>query len=225
MRFLLYSTNQANTSFYVDLVENYGGEVVPACDLESLLASPPKNLYFNGFLVDVFARARAKIGEKAILRDLEEGFPTLVLRRSAHQGVVFMAFNAAIKNRKSLVSYLEHCHGLGPRTLRFERRKEMYVPLMVSLDGRDFGDQNRTFTMNISAGGCFIFTTRRFEIGQVIYVKMHGVSDCAPVPVEVRWQRLWEECRGAPGIGVRFLEAEEAQRHQIRHLFAVAGTG
>lgn len=73
------------------------------------------------------------------------------------------------------------------------------------------------YTKNISRGGTFIRTKRPLEVGTrfVFKLTIPTVVDPLILTGEVRWLRAAPSDEGDPGMGIRFVFADDAQRETV----------
>ncbi len=90
----------------------------------------------------------------------------------------------------------------------------------------DFGSEHNFYaglTENLSVGGLFIATHQFKKVGERVDVTLHlpdGGPESACV-AEVRWIREYSETSDSPpGMGVRFLEIEDATIERIKQFLA-----
>lgn len=158
---------------------------------------------FNGLLIELPSVIKAKGEEKIVAYTLANFFPTLRVR-AIGRSLVPMAMPGSARQDRSLVDFLtKSCPAFSPRTLRAHRRH----PLCLLTEVRHGGEERRGFTLNLSWGGAFIADVgaERFATGEEIgvYFPLYDRR----IPASIRWVMPWGG-KGAPGIGVRFLELD-----------------
>ena len=65
--------------------------------------------------------------------------------------------------------------------------------------------------MNISRGGCFIFSIGDWEVNNDALFIIKELTDLTPICGQVRWKIDWGSKMSVPGIGVKFKEIKDSQ--------------
>lgn len=74
------------------------------------------------------------------------------------------------------------------------------------------------FTRNISEGGIFVATYSPFPVGTVMELEIKMPDNSPPIAMrgEVRWRaEPSEDSDGEPGLGVKFIDLDDADRLRI----------
>ena len=66
--------------------------------------------------------------------------------------------------------------------------------------------------------GCFLVSFEPWIVGDRGWLTLPELKDNVPIPVEVRFIRLWGEYRSLPGMGIRFIDFTEAQKAELSSL-------
>ena len=69
--------------------------------------------------------------------------------------------------------------------------------------------------VNVSIGGCFIYTIDDWEIDAEVTMVIEELKDQTPIEGSVRWKRAWGESMQIPGIGVQFGNIRPAQLEEF----------
>ncbi len=91
-----------------------------------------------------------------------------------------------------------------------EKRRDPRVPLVLRVDYPGLGEVARDVTENLSAGGLFVRTERRLEVGQRVpmVISFPGLLD--PVEIEVEVARIRASpAEGPPGVAVKVVSADD----------------
>ena len=75
--------------------------------------------------------------------------------------------------------------------------------------------EDRTVTMNVSKGGCFIYSVDDLQSDTRLMMMFKELEEQTPILGEVRWRALWGEAMQIPGIGVKFKNLSEGQLAKI----------
>jgi uncharacterized protein (TIGR02266 family) len=98
----------------------------------------------------------------------------------------------------------------GEEQRRFDREP---VTLVVEYDGAD--ELVVDYTENLSSGGTFVHTTRPFEVGTQVHLRLSFPGLLSPIALEgvVRWSR--DSAAGEPGAGIEFTNFDDRARARI----------
>lgn len=202
---------------YTEVLQRVGVEmeIVPSLDMVGALF--PLSAY-NGLLVDVPTMIRAGSVEKALLQDLLVNIPTLRLRWDASaKSIRALTTRRQPQGAGTLASFLiEVCGTFPARRIRSHPRLVINYPVLLSPQA-DFpaAETQKSMTINVSRGGCFVFSTTEWFPGQTVWLQIRGIADPAPIGAEVRWQQMWGGKDRAPGIGLEFKEISPLQREEL----------
>ncbi|HEV8322144.1 MAG TPA: TIGR02266 family protein [Myxococcota bacterium] len=92
-----------------------------------------------------------------------------------------------------------------------DRRSEERGTLMLRVDYADGREFLHDYTENLSRGGAFVATARRFAVGDKVSVVLSFPGLLAPLKLtgDVRWLRPEATAEGEAGVGVQFSLAAE----------------
>lgn len=173
---------------------------------------------YSGLLIDIVSSIRASAFDRAKLADLMEVYPSLRLRWDpVEENIRTYMTGAGTGQRITLKQFVEtYCQPFKARSLRFNIRKEIICNVLYSpyADVEDDHVQ-KSVTIDLSAGGCFLFSTQRHPVGSLLWLRFIDLVDNSPIQVEVLWGREWGKAMLIPGIGVRFLTIKPEQLQEI----------
>ncbi len=167
---------------------------IKALDVRYDVVTTFKELYYamekvpyNGILIDLASKMKAPRDDLGLVENVLGHFPVLYLKWEEHT-----------------------------RQISTEKRIGIHFCILLSRDSafRE-GNVERTITINVSAGGCFIFTNQEWDIRSRVWIVVKGISDETPIIGDVRWFFRWGGCKQNPGIGIKFLQIKEAQIHEL----------
>jgi len=118
---------------------------------------------------------------------------------------------------ETIESFLENdCVSFKARSIRADSRKEVNLNVLLS-EGELYSetDAARSVTINISKGGCFIYSTVERELQSHVSFVFKELSDHRPMCGEVRWQVPWGHSMRIPGIGLKFINITQDQRRGL----------
>jgi hypothetical protein len=117
------------------------------------------------------------------------------------------------KGGGTLASFInDECRQFEARPLRKSARRPAHFNIRLSRSDRASRSHPvLTVSVNVSIGGCFIYTVDDYEIDSEIRLVMKELVDQTPVKGIVRWRRAWGESMQVTGIGVQLLDMPPAQ--------------
>jgi type IV pilus assembly protein PilZ len=115
---------------------------------------------------------------------------------------------------------LSDCSPMAPPE---DLRRTPRAPLRLRIDYERMNEFFADYTKNISKGGTFIKTTRPLEIGSrcQFSLSLPALSEPLQLEGEVAWllsPEQAEESGAEPGMGVRFVFADEVARREFERL-------
>ena len=172
----------------------------------------------NGLLLDMPTYMRDKLFQKEAAKEIFDIFPVIRLRWDQRgQRVRALVIEPVYEKGLGLEEMIrQHILTFKARSLRGSSRVALHFNVLLSAD-RQFadGDTEKSVTMDISPGGCLLFSVRDWENHEQVWIKMLELADNSPIQVEIRWRRRWGHQPQIPGIGVRFLEIKPGQLQEI----------
>lgn len=216
MRVLLYCQPGQSVFRHMDYLRENGLTPFHVPCLTTLVEKNAVSTLFHALFVDLATRAKTPDSAKTILRELEEGYPTMTLKCCADGQVVARAANPA-KTGATIKAFLHHCTQLEPRSVRSKGRREVHLNVSYTPDN-PVKVEMRSFTLNASDGGIFIATPKPLTPGTRLWVSISQLEDISPILAEVRWFRPWGKINEPPGVGVKFLDITPAQKGQLHRM-------
>jgi hypothetical protein len=172
----------------------------------------------NGILVDMPTYMRGSEEEKLLLTDLVGLFPALRIKCNESSGEIrTLPFGTVYPgNTKLAVFVQQYCTAFAQRKMRSGERTQQNLQALLnrSLPVDNISGE-RSVTANISSVGCFLVSFEPWIVGDRGWLTLPELKDNVPIPVEVRFIRLWGECRSLPGMGIRFIDFTEAQKAEL----------
>ena len=201
---------------YIDAVTPLGVKVETVPSFGKLHKMMIENCY-NGVMVDLRTKMKASNEEKDLVHDVFEQFPVAQLNFDEKTGQIRSLHYGRTGKGESLESFIkEECRSFIARPIRSSIRKKIHFNVLLSKTG-DFATEgiDRTVTMNVSKGGCFIYSVDDLQSDAKVMMVFKELEDQKPILGEVRWKALWGEAMQIPGIGVKFENLREGQLAQI----------
>jgi hypothetical protein len=162
---------------------------------------------FNGLMLDVYTTMKASQEEKTIIQETTEIYPTMRVRWDvgAHQ-IRGLVLGQTLDHEDPLGDFLDRfCRCRPARICRGSKRHAIHCNVLLSRRA-DFraNDVEKTVTLDISEGGCFLITSETWHDGETAWLRFVDLCDAAPVQAEVRRHLPWGQGLSIPGIGVKF---------------------
>jgi hypothetical protein len=173
------------------------------------------NAAYNGIVVDIPTKIQALNRHKDLVNSILDRFPVIQVNQAKTTGRIRALLYGRHERQGQLQDLLrEACLKGAPRRFRADKRCDIHFNLLLArAHAFDPGTIERTVTLNISLGGCFIITTARYQKGQRVWIRILELHDKTPIACEVIHKRKWGREMALPGIGVRF-EALTASQEQ-----------
>jgi hypothetical protein len=175
------------------------------------------NAAYNGIVIDIPTKIQALNRHKDLVSSILDRFPVIQVNQAKTTGRIRALLYGRHERQGQLPDLIrETCLQGAPRRFRADKRRDIHFNLLLARR-RDFdpGAIERTVTLNISPGGCFIYTTARYQKGQRVWIRILEMYDKTPIACEVIHKRKWGHEMAIPGIGVRFDALTEAQRRAL----------
>ena len=206
-RVVIIASNPQVREEYATYLTPLNIQLENVASISELYALLPK-LPINGLLLDVATLVRASAAEKAFIHDLIQVFPSARVRWDAQAKTArVLLYGQTVESSVTLESFIvEQCVPFKARTIRFSDRVEAFFNVLLSLTPVSTEHTPlRSVTMNVSRGGCFIFTLDPPEPHRLVSVRFMEFG-ALQLTAEVRWRKMWGGTMGVPGIGVRFTD-------------------
>lgn len=206
--FLLVVGDCPEREEYLNLFQNKA-----TCDIiESIddLATIPKDHDFSGIVLDVRTYLRLNRADKLAFAQYLNMIPTIKLSYTNHETPGKFNVVSTIGCKCSDVSeFIDECSRREGRKIRRDSRIDIYCNVIIN------SDNQKSNTANVSTGGCFIFTTREYNVGDELTITTLELGDQTPIPCTIRRFIDWGNRYLAAGIGVEFLSLTEDQKKEL----------
>jgi Tfp pilus assembly protein PilZ len=215
-RVILTCRDRKATEAYLERIRKSEVEVDAVSSLSELYHRLQEKGY-NGILIDVKTKVRASGAEKELIHGLLETFPVRHLNLDRATGEVSSLSVGRSGGGATLEEFLkQECCSFQPRAVRSSVRRDAHLNVLLS-DQTRLSEKSsvQSVTLNISRGGCFIFSTREWDLRQEVSFIVVELPDPSPITGEVRWQIPWGKSQRIPGIGVKFVTIREDQHRYL----------
>lgn len=216
---LVISRSETRMQTYRDALERIGASCMGLADLKGapvLAASTP----MNGIAIDMPVQIKASSGDKALVEDMLLALPSVYLNIApATDAIRILTASGTQGTFLTFEQFVAACANFPSRVVRPKNRTELNLNALLYHDDSADTLPERTVTINVSPGGCFLFSTYPdYCIEQQVRIVFIGIDDPTPVVASVRWLQSWGVSHLIPGIGVRFEQITEAQQAELNGL-------
>lgn len=217
IRVLLFVQEGSAKQKYIDALSACGVQVFVTSSFLGLSEDICSHTY-HGLFLDLPTKMKAIKENKAYVYHLIEKFPVSHLQLDEATGNI-RCFHFNRKYGSSLLDFINsQCLTFIPQKIRVDSRVEIHLPVLV-YKHQDDKRPERSITYNISHGGCFIFSSRRWKEGHYIWIRMKDMEDVTLIHGQIRTVVKWGEPRQVPGIGVQFKDLSPLQTAELTTLF------
>jgi Tfp pilus assembly protein PilZ len=174
---------------------------------------------YNAIFLDMPLIVRASVYEKSLVEDALRALPHARLNIVPATGEISILISGEThESTKTPEEYLRYCCDQPVKIVLPRNRIPLNLNAMLSYP-KDMATVERTACIDISPGGCFLFTVNdEITLQSAVWVRVVVLNDPAPILCTVCWKREWGVTNEIPGIGVRFDEMTAEQQTQILSL-------
>jgi Tfp pilus assembly protein PilZ len=180
------------------------------------------NLYeqpCNGILCSIASLIGLDHSNKTFIQTLERIYPVARIRWNRAKGT--FAFISSRSGRvETIEDFLTICADFHPRRLRRSERLSSTLNSLIS-HAPDLAEPERTFTTNISMRGCFIHTSREWNVGESVFIQIQELPDKNILEGKVVRYVAWGTPFRVQGIGIQFADFSEEQRKELQRLLSI----
>lgn len=219
IRILLVAREGDACGKYQEAIEKLGVQ----CDTVSTL----KELYhavietpYNGMMIDLFTKMKASPEEKTLVQEILDHLPVLLLRWDDQTGSMKCLYSGQMIGDVTLENFVQQqCRWSKARKIRSSLRINLHLNVLLSRTSK-LREENaiRSTTLDVSKGGCFLYSTDSWGTNVSVWFIFKELKDKTPIRGQVKRVVPWGKEMKAPGIGVVFKEAEDAQLEEIYNL-------
>ena len=174
-------------------------EVESASDvfgLFDLLTSRP----ISGLALDIPAIVRASEQGKVLLNSISEIYPLVKLNWAPGKEIRASGNHFLSVSEPPLAAFVLACRNYEPRIWRKYERIAKVMNLWWNTEN---SAPHRGFTLDISAGGCFVCCLDPPSVGEL--VTLSYLQEPHTVKARVTWSLGWNEMERAPGFGCEYI--------------------
>jgi Tfp pilus assembly protein PilZ len=217
IRVLLVCKEGTSLQNYLDACKGQDTTIDVASSFEDLYKATVK-IPYNGILIDMPTKIITLSKDKERVAGILDRYPVARLTFNDKSGQLCVFYSNKLAGSGTLDDFLaQQCRSFTARTIRSDRRRDIVFNVILSKT-KNISDENseRTVTMNISRGGCFIFSTDDWEVNNDAWFIIKELTDQTPICGQVRWNVDWGNEMNIPGIGVQFKDIKDCQLEDLR---------
>lgn len=189
--------------------------VVSLRDVSTQTAKQP----YHAIFVDMPLYVRASHYQKSLVEDALRALPHARLNLTPAGEISILVTGEGHESSSTPEEYLRYCCQQPVKVVKPRTRIRLHINALFSTT-EDFSEACRTACVDISAGGCFLFSTDR-EIAphDTVWVRLVILNDPTPIASMVCWKREWGTSNEMPGVGIRFDGMTEDQQEQLTKIY------
>ncbi len=170
----------------------------------------------NGLLFCIASLVGIDQASKAFIQTLEQVFPVARIRWNKAKGN-FSLIASRSGRIETIADFINDCSKFHARRLRRSERLSKTLNVVASA-AMDFSDPIHTFTVNVSPRGCFLYSSREWNIGDRIYIQIQELPGRRAIEGMVIRYVPWGIPFHIQGIGIEFINVENIQIEELQHL-------
>ena len=218
IRILLAAPDASRGEMFKSEIERLGGHCTAVYSLTEIYQEMTRKSY-HGLLIEKTVAAHANQDEKALIHDLLGRMPVLRVASDEETGGIRSLLYGSSRPVPLPDCLREYCHPEAAVSARSDMRLPLHLNALIAADLKGLRKApERTVTLNVSSGGCFLMTTRDWSGKSRLWLELIDLADSEPVEVEICWRIPWGMSLRLPGVGVRFLTVSEAQKKEMEEL-------
>lgn len=208
-----YLREASSIGIHVDCVETFG-------DLFKCMITDA----YHGVMVDLVTSVKASREEKGIAQEILDVFPLIQLKWDQETNTIHTISTGSSLNSNTLAHFVaQECQLFKPRAVRISVRKSIYFNTLISKqEEMPPGGTQRSVTINISQGGCFLFSTQDWSNTPEVWFVIHELKDKTPILGEIRWRQPWGKTMAIPGIGISIRQILSQQLTQLADQYSIS---
>jgi len=216
IRVLLIAQDDPDRQAYLSALEKCAVQVFVTESFQDLSMEICSRSY-HGIFLDLQTKMKAIKTDKNLVYGLVDNFPVCQLKINDHTREID-CFHYSQKFGGTMLDFINNeCRTFVPRMIRADRRKSIHLNVVL-YKHKDEIRPEFSATINISRGGCFIFSARQWELGEEVWIRIKELSDNTLISGQIRHLARWGESMRIPGIGVEFRNISASQTEEISDL-------
>ncbi|MCK5580944.1 MAG: PilZ domain-containing protein [Candidatus Omnitrophica bacterium] len=193
-------------SINVEVVESYSAMH------EKMIASA-----HDCIMIDMLTKIRLSKTESDISRAILHTFPSILLKYDSSAGRIHTTYYDDPKDAGTIGEFVAHAAEIfNGRRIRASERKDIHFNVLLGRDERVCEETAfKSFTLNVSTGGCFIFCSEEWDVDSSAWFIFKELEDQTPMRGEVRWIAGWGKSMRVPGIGIMLKDLSSKQAKEL----------
>ncbi|MBN1567432.1 MAG: PilZ domain-containing protein [Acidobacteria bacterium] len=211
----ILSKNREEEKAITDAVEAFKSDYMVAhsiSHLRDILMEQP----CNGLLFCIASLVGIDQAGKSFVQTLEQVYPVARIRLNKQKGT-FSLIASRSGRVETIADFIHVCSKFHARCLRRSERLSKTLNVLASADP-DFSDPMRTFTVNVSPRGCFLYSSREWDIGETVFIQIQELPGRSTIEGMVIRYVPWGVPFHIQGIGIQFINTENRQIEELQHL-------
>jgi hypothetical protein len=203
---LAYLKEAKSIGIEVDSVASFG-------ELTKAMISTP----YQGIMVDVITSVKSSREEKSAVQKILDVYPLVQLKWESETNAIHTISLGNPSSGGSLAHFIDkECQPFKPRAIRLNPRRSIIFNVTMCKQ-EDFNENSaeRTVTINVSKGGCFLFSSRDWSDTPGVWIVFNELTDKTPIRGEIRWYVPWGKTMTMPGIGISFQQIKTEQLEEL----------
>ncbi len=193
MMFLVIANSEEKQKATLAAIQSTGHDATLLSKL-SELPEVLKTIPVSGILIDLITSTKSSSVEKETTNDLIQLYPHVKIKIVGSEVLV-------LGGGVTLEQFIQNCNSFKPRIIRKSERRIRHIPFLLSEES-EFINPEKTVTLNIADGGCFIYSTGEWTVGARVWLRF--IDNDKVMTAIVRWWQPWGNSKKMPGIGVIF---------------------
>jgi Tfp pilus assembly protein PilZ len=198
-------------------------DAIGAFDVDYIFASTTHQLReillkqpCNGILFCITSLVGIDQSSKSFVQTLEQVYPVARIRWNKSKGS-FSLIASRSGRVETIHDFISICAKFPPRRVRHSERLSKTLNVLISAVP-DFSDATQGFTINISQQGCFLHTSRQWNIGDSIFIRIQELPGRRAIEGRVIRCVPWGVPFRIQGIGIQFFNTDNKQIEELQHL-------
>jgi hypothetical protein len=158
-------------------------------------------------LVDMHLVLKTPASVKVKFEDITNGLPSAVFNINSSTGEIVLRLRGEAASQVTSLDQLVSLYGESKPRIIFPKKRETHSFNVLLDTDPEMKNPEKTVTINISSGGCFLFSVRDdISVGVNVWVRLIDTGLDSPIKGTVIWVRKWGGTQLIPGIGIKFAD-------------------
>jgi hypothetical protein len=182
IKFLLVCRVGGSLQRYLDEAKGRGVQIDVATTIKEFYDATVETPY-SGLMIDMPTKIKDFSDDREKVDNILQLFPVIRLTFNEKTKQIKAFYSGLLNGTGSIEEFVTHkCLFFSARTLRAYRRKVINFNVILSKSKSiSGGNSERTVTMNVSQGGCFIYSIDKWEINSDVWFTIKELTDQTPI--------------------------------------------